>query len=87
MPTYLYECDECGRFEKMQSIKAKPLQRCPECGSEVRRIIGSPGVIFKGSGFYCTDTRNKGATPGSADSKKATESSGDSSKEASEKAS
>ncbi len=91
MPTYLYECDECGRFEKMQSIKASPLKECPECGSEVRRIIGSPGVIFKGSGFYCTDTREKGTSSGADGSKKSAESSGDSdgssSKETSEKAS
>ena len=91
MPTYLYECDECGRFEKMQSIKASPLKECPKCGSEVRRIIGSPGVIFKGSGFYCTDTRNKKPSSGTAESKKPAESSGksdgSSSKEASEKAS
>lgn len=91
MPTYLYECDECGRFEKMQSIKASPLKECPECGSEVRRIIGSPGVIFKGSGFYCTDSRDKGSSPGSADKKKpaepSKESGRDSSKEASGKAS
>ncbi len=63
MPTYLYECEECGRFEKMQSIKAEPLSECPQCGSSVKRIIGSPGVIFKGSGFYCTDTRDKSSKP------------------------
>ena len=91
MPTYLYECEECGRFEKMQSIKASPLKECPECGSKVRRIIGSPGVIFKGAGFYCTDARDKETSSDAAGSKKSAESSGDSdgssSKNAGEKAS
>jgi len=59
MPTYLYECDECGRFEEFQKISAEPLKECPECGSKVKRIIGSPGIIFKGSGFYNTDRKDK----------------------------
>lgn len=59
MPTYLYECDNCGRFEEFQKITDEPLAECPECGSPVKRIIGgAPGVIFKGSGFYVTDTRS-----------------------------
>jgi putative FmdB family regulatory protein len=57
MPTYLYECRNCGRFEKFQRITAEPLKECPECGEPVRRIIGAPGIIFKGSGFYSTDSR------------------------------
>ncbi len=52
MPTYLYECEECGRFEKLQKISDDPLEECPECGAGVKRLIGSPGIIFKGSGFY-----------------------------------
>ncbi len=63
MPTYLYECDECGRFEKMQGIKEEALKECPQCGREVRRIIGAPGIVFKGSGFYCTDYGNKSKAP------------------------
>jgi len=57
MPTYDYECPDCGHtFEKFQSITARPLRKCPECGGRVRRLIGSgAGVIFKGSGFYETD--------------------------------
>ena len=57
MPTYEYECDQCGeRFEKFQKITADPLKTCPKCGGPVRRLIG-PGaaIIFKGSGFYATD--------------------------------
>lgn len=58
MPTYLYECKKCGRFEKFQKITENPLRECPECSSPVRRIIGAPGIIFKGSGFYCTDNKS-----------------------------
>ncbi len=57
MPTYEYECDQCGeRFEEFQQITARPLETCPACGGPVRRLIG-PGaaIIFKGSGFYATD--------------------------------
>ncbi len=57
MPTYLYECEECGRFEKMQRITEDALESCPECGSDVKKIIGNPGIIFKGSGFYSTDNK------------------------------
>jgi putative FmdB family regulatory protein len=63
MPTYEYECtsSECRhRFEAFQSIKAKPLRKCPTCGNTVKRLIGTgAGIIFKGSGFYITDYRSK----------------------------
>ena len=62
MPTYDYECGACEhRFELFQSITAKPVKKCPVCGKlKVRRLIGTgAGVIFKGSGFYCTDYRGK----------------------------
>jgi putative FmdB family regulatory protein len=62
MPTYDYECDACGhRFELFQSIKAGPIRKCPACKKlKARRLIGiGAGVIFKGSGFYCTDYRDK----------------------------
>ena len=58
MPTYLYECEKCGRFEKLQRISDDPLEECPECSSEVKRIIGNPGIIFKGSGFYSTGSQS-----------------------------
>lgn len=61
MPTYDYECDACGHaFEEFQSMTAKPLKKCPECGKpKLRRLIGTgAGVIFKGSGFYETDYRS-----------------------------
>jgi putative FmdB family regulatory protein len=61
MPTYEYECENCGHhFEEFQSIKAKPLKKCPACGkSKLNRLIGTgSAVIFKGSGFYQTDYRS-----------------------------
>jgi len=59
MPTYDYECKKCGlRFEKVQPITAPLLEKCLECGGELRRLIGAgAAVIFKGSGFYATDYR------------------------------
>ena len=57
MPTYEYECGSCGHaFEHFQSMSDKPLTTCPQCGGEVRRLIGTgSGIIFKGPGFYATD--------------------------------
>ncbi|MHC4203966.1 MAG: FmdB family zinc ribbon protein [Planctomycetota bacterium] len=63
MPTYEYICDNCKhQFERFQSIKARPVRKCPECGKlSVQRLIGAgAGVIFKGSGFYQTDYRSEG---------------------------
>lgn len=61
MPTYEYECERCGRvLEKFQRITDAPLKRCPLCRGKVNRRIGTgAGVIFKGSGFYCTDYRSE----------------------------
>jgi len=63
MPTYAYVCQNCQHeFDAFQSIKAKPLRVCPACGqTALKRLIGSgAGIIFKGSGFYCTDYRSDG---------------------------
>ncbi len=64
MPTYEYECRECGnRFEVFQNMSDEPLDKCEECGGAVKRLIfGGTGVIFKGSGFYVTDTKGKSST-------------------------
>ncbi len=52
MPTYVYECAECGEFEQQQSIKEPALTRCPKCGGEVRRLIaGGTSFILKGGGW------------------------------------
>lgn len=60
MPRYAYRCDECGvQFERTQHFNDAPLTLCPECGGNVRRLIGPVGIVFKGSGFYVTDHRAK----------------------------
>ena len=57
MPTYEYECKQCGeRFEQFQSITDEPVKTCPKCGGSVQRLIGAgAAVIFKGPGFYAND--------------------------------
>ncbi|MDD4938604.1 MAG: zinc ribbon domain-containing protein [Candidatus Omnitrophica bacterium] len=61
MPTYDYECTKCKhKFEVFQKITADALTKCPECGSKLKRLIGSgAGIIFKGPGFYATDYKKK----------------------------
>jgi putative FmdB family regulatory protein len=60
VPTYEYKCEGCGyMFEKFQSMRDKPITKCPKCGGGVRRLIsGGVGVILKGSGFHATDYAN-----------------------------
>ena len=63
MPTYAYVCQNCHHeFDAFQGIKARPLRECPACGqTTLKRLIGcGSGIIFKGSGFYCTDYRSDG---------------------------
>ncbi len=61
MPSYDYECTNCGNsFELEQKITAPPSERCPKCGGKVIRVItGGGGVILKGKGFYATDYRSE----------------------------
>ena len=77
MPTYDYQCKKCDHaWEMFQSITAKPIRKCPECGKlSAKRVIGpGAGVIFKGSGFYQTDYRSDSYKKGADAAKKATES-------------
>ncbi len=74
MPTYDYRCENCEHeFEAFQSMKARPLRKCPQCGkNKVKRLIGTgAAIIFKGSGFYQTDYRSESYKAGE---KKANES-------------
>ena len=72
MPTYEYACDKCGRFEVVQKITEEPLADCPTCGSHVQRLISkNVGIIFKGSGFYITDTRAADSSAGNSSDEKA----------------
>ena len=60
MPTYQYACTECGHaFEQVQSFSDDTLTVCPECQGKLRKIFNAVGVVFKGSGFYRTDSRGK----------------------------
>lgn len=62
MPLYEYACARCGhRFEVRQGIREEPLTTCPECAGAIRRVIQPVGIVFKGSGFYKTDSRGSGA--------------------------
>jgi len=98
MPTYDYQCQACGHtFDEFQSITAKPLRKCPECGKlKLKRLIGTgAGIIFKGSGFYETDYRSQGykdsakaeknATKPKSDDKKKSDTKSDSSSKSMEK--
>lgn len=90
MPTYEYVCDACEHeFEEFQSMSAKHLKKCPECGkNKLRRLIGTgAGIIFKGSGFYETDYRSDGYNKDKkADSEKKSEKKDDSKKKSEAKA-
>jgi len=56
LPIYEYECSNCrSRFERRQRFDEEPVASCPKCSGKARRLIHSVPVIFKGSGFYCTD--------------------------------
>jgi putative FmdB family regulatory protein len=62
MPTYEYACTECGdRTEVVQSIADAPLTTCTVCGGRLRKVFSPVGIVFKGSGFYRTDSRGKPA--------------------------
>ena len=59
MPTYQYACTECGHsFEQFQSFSEDALSVCPECDGKLRKLFNAVGVVFKGSGFYRTDSRS-----------------------------
>ncbi len=83
MPMYEYECGSCGRrFEQLQRITEDALTADPDCGGPVRRVIQPVGIIFKGSGFYVTDSRKSSSasssSSSSSDSKSDSKSSSDS---------
>lgn len=62
MPTYTYQCSSCGvAFEQFQKFSEDPLTECPSCHGTVKRVIQPVGIVFKGSGWYITDSR-KGNT-------------------------
>jgi putative FmdB family regulatory protein len=69
VPTYQYACTACEhRFDAVQSFSDPSLTECPECGGKLRKLYGSVGVVFKGSGFYRTDSRSESKAAASASS-------------------
>ena len=86
MPTYQYACKEpaCGhRFEAVQSFSDDPIAICPVCEGQVRKVFSAVGVVFKGSGFYRTDSReNAKSTNGSSPKESSSNGSGEKKSEA-----
>ncbi|MDL9938958.1 zinc ribbon domain-containing protein [Gordonia sp. ABSL1-1] len=83
MPTYSYACTECdNKFDIIQSFSDDSLTECPQCTGRLRKLFNSVGIVFKGSGFYRTDSRS-----GSSSADTATSSSSDSSSSSSDSSS
>jgi putative FmdB family regulatory protein len=67
MPTYQYACTSCGeRLEAVQKFSDDPLTECPACGGTLRKVFSPVGVVFKGSGFYKTDSRSSRSSTSSS---------------------
>jgi len=82
VPTYQYACTECGHgFEQVQSFSDDALTVCPECQGKLRKVFNAVGVVFKGSGFYRTDSRSSttASEPGSTKTETKSETKSDSS--------
>jgi putative FmdB family regulatory protein len=70
MPLYEYQCDACAhRFEVIQKFSDSPLETCEKCGGQVRKLLSSPAIQFKGSGWYITDYARAGKSESKAESK------------------
>ena len=77
MPTYEYACRSCGEHvEVVQSFRDDPLTTCERCGGELRKVFSAAGIVFKGSGYYVTDSRKKPAESSSDSSSSSSSSSG-----------
>ena len=69
MPIYEYQCKQCSeRHEIIQRFSDPPLEICPKCGGEMKKLFSSPAIQFKGSGFYKTDYASSSSTPSSSSS-------------------
>ncbi|MGH8939120.1 MAG: FmdB family zinc ribbon protein [Actinomycetes bacterium] len=70
MPTYQYACTDCGHgFEAVQSFTDATLTECPRCQGRLRKVFNSVGIVFKGSGFYRNDSREKATTGAKSEGK------------------
>jgi putative FmdB family regulatory protein len=89
VPTYSYACTECGnRFDVVQAFSDAALTTCEKCAGRLRKLFGNVGVVFKGSGFYRTDSREASKSSSSTSSSSSSSSSnGDTSSSSSEKSS
>ncbi len=77
MPTYEYRCKDCGeQLEVVQSFSDDPLTQCPRCSGTLRKVFYTPGISFKGSGFYKTDSRSSSGTGSSTSTASDTSSDG-----------
>ncbi|MDA0250374.1 MAG: FmdB family transcriptional regulator [Actinomycetota bacterium] len=75
MPTYSYACTECdNRFDAVQAFTDDALSTCPQCSGRLRKLFNSVGVVFKGSGFYRTDSRDSGKSSASVSAEKSSSS-------------
>ena len=70
MPLYEYQCDQCGRFEVIRKFSDDPLTACPTCGKPIEKLLSSPAIQFKGSGWYITDYARKSSGGSDKDSGK-----------------
>lgn len=69
MPTYEYACKQCGdNFEIFQSFSDKPLKKHKDCGGDLQKVFHARGIVFKGGGFYATDSRPASSTKSAVDS-------------------
>lgn len=74
MPTYSYACTACdNRFDIVQSFTDDTLTVCPECSGKLRKLFNSVGIVFKGSGFYRTDSRSGSSASEAASSEKSSD--------------
>jgi putative FmdB family regulatory protein len=88
VPTYQYTCTECGEpLEAVQKFTDAPLTECPACGGRLRKVFSAVGIVFKGSGFYRTDSRNgsKATAPAASSSTSDSDSSNGSADKAADK--
>ena len=71
MPLYEYQCDACAhRFEVIQKFSDPPIDVCPKCGGTVKKLLSSPAIQFKGTGWYITDYSQKGKAPAESSASK-----------------
>jgi putative FmdB family regulatory protein len=82
VPTYSYACTECGdRFDAVQAFSDSALTTCAKCNGRLRKLFGNVGVVFKGSGFYRTDSRESTKASSSSNGSASSESTSSSSSE------